>query len=234
MLMMMVMVSNSNSASYNWGGDHLRRAGASVEWRAQWPLLRSNIDHTTNYTRIHRRLKYILLLWFISQLQYYILHGFAFTCACVKRILFRLLLESGNWRRSNYQRSKKMIHIRPSERWDSFGPRLNTSFSTLGHNIEGKESVSQRTQANTFHTQLPLKDKLCPYQITDTEHVGNLVFWYLISGISSDICADIKYWISGYPMQGTRYQVQRVKSIYLGLGEQDSPLSTLGQRELRW
>ena len=62
MLMMMVMISISNSASYNWGGDHLRRAGASVEWRAQWPLLRSNIDHTTNYTRIHRRLKYILLL----------------------------------------------------------------------------------------------------------------------------------------------------------------------------
>ena len=38
--------------------------------------------------------------------------------------------------------------------------------------------------------------------------------------------------ISGYPMQVIGYRVQMAKSIYLRLREQNSPLSTLWQREL--
>ena len=43
---------------------------------------------------------------------------------------------------------------------------------------------------------------------------------------------DTRSKISGYPMQGIGYRVQRAKSIYLRLSEQNSPLSTLRQWEL--
>ena len=97
-------------------------------------------------------------------------------------------------------------------------------------------------QANTFHSAtthdtLCSKGGLCPYQITDIKRIWNLVFGHQKPGIEYRIyqiyqIQDIRCQISGYPMQGIGYRVQRAKSIYLRLREQNSPLSTLWQREL--
>ena len=106
------------------------------------------------------------------------------------------------------------------------------------HNLEGKGFQFTEQDRQILFTQPPHMIGWA-VSISDTRYQAHLEsgLGHQMPGIGYRIyqiyqIRDIGCQISGYPMQVIGYRVQSAKSIYLRLREQNSPLSTLWQREL--